>query len=325
MGLRAARRTLAVVATVSLTTAGIAGAVDLQAAIEAPVRVMGSRAEAGDAAVPALSADPDGLSRADIAGDAPTEDASHGESETARDDRDGEAGVWAVVVGIDDYPGSGRDLRAGVADARDMEATLDAFQVPASQRQVLLDGAATRDALMGALDWLAANAGPRATAVVFFSGHVRQVHGDPDGDGEEADEVMVLADGATVSDGELKAALDRMRAQRIWVVMAACYGGGFDDVMAPGRLLTAAAPEGVLAYENDRFGRTYLVEYMLRRALLGGVAASVQDAFAWAVEALRHDYPTRLPVIFDQTGEPLTLGPALAPPPPVTIPASVSR
>lgn len=214
-------------------------------------------------------------------------------------------GIWAVVIGIDNYAGS-PDLRAGVADAIDMSATLDRLGVPADQRQVLLDETATADAGRAALEWLVANAGPDATALVFFSGHVREVDGDPDADGEAVDEALLFSDGGLLYDGEVRALLEGLQARRTWLAIAACYGAGFDDVLAPGRLLIGAAPEGVLAYESDRYGRTYMVEYVIRRAMLEGQAGgSVQDAFNFAVEQLRRDHPNRVPVMLDQVGEPL--------------------
>lgn len=289
MTLRGAGRAFGLLILMGLTTAVVGGAIRLSATVDVPVDVMGSRTEAAR------------LDRGET-------------GELAREftdlpsEAEGGTGVWAVVVGIDDYPGTGRDLRAGVTDALDMQAALDAAAVPVDQRTVLLDGAATRDAVAGALDSLAANAGPKATVLVFFSGHVREVHGDPDGDGEETDEAMVFADDVTMTDGELDAYLDRIPSKATWVAMAGCFGGGFDDIMAPGRLLTGASPEGSLAYENDRFGRTYLVEYMIRRAMLQGAApASVQDSFNWATGAIAEDYPARVPVMFDQLDGPLVL------------------
>lgn len=218
------------------------------------------------------------------------------------------AGVWAVIVGIDDYPGSEYDLRAGVADAREVSAALDGFGVPAGQRRVLLDGAATTEAVRGAFRWLVDHAGPDATAVVFFSGHVVEYSGDPDGDGEAVDESLLLADNGHLVDGEMKGLLGGLRAHQTWIGVAGCYAGGFDDVLAPGRVLTGAAPEGSLAYENDTFMRTYLVEYMVRRAMIEHGMASVQEAFHWARAEIERDYPNRVPVMADHAGAPLTLG-----------------
>lgn len=216
-------------------------------------------------------------------------------------------GVWAVIVGIDDYPGERYDLGAGIADARDVDAALAHHGVPESQRTLLLGDDADGASLRAALDWLVAHAGPESTAVVFYSGHVREVSGDPDGDGEAIDEVLFLSDGTEVLDGELAATLDDLAARRTWLAIAGCFGGGFDDAVGPGDLLTAAAPEGELAYENDDLGRSYLVEYVVRRPLLEGDAASVQEAFARGSAQLRRDHPDRLPVVLDRLGEPLRL------------------
>lgn len=322
MTLRAAGRAVCVTAVTALAVAALGCGAKVESAARGSAEVLGARvaapgAGAGDAVRPGWSGEL--VTAGTVGGGAETgggEDAGGaGESSRSASGPSG-TGVWAVVVGVDHYPES-PDLRAGVTDAQDMDAALEASGVPASQRRVLLDGAGTSAAVREAFDWLAANAGPRATAVFFFSGHVREVDGDPDADGEAVDEGMLFADQQIIFDGEVADLADRLASRRIWLNIAGCYAGGFDDAMAPGRLLTGASAEGVLAYENDKFQRTYLVEYMVRRAMLQGAASgSVQEAFAWAVEALRRDYPNRLPVMFDQLGEPLVIGPAPASPPP---------
>ncbi|HVW32185.1 MAG TPA: caspase family protein [Acidimicrobiia bacterium] len=228
--------------------------------------------------------------------------------------RDG--GVWAVIVGIDDYPGTDADLKAAVADARDVDSALAAYNVPATHRLVLLDGQATGDNIRGALAWLTNRAAPESTAVFFYSGHVRQVAGDPDHDGEYVDEAIVAADGDNVYDGQVADILRGLQARTAWLGIAACYGGGFDDALAPGRVLTAAAGENEVAYENSSLGHSYLVEYMIRRAMLQGKApGSVQDSFAWAKAQIARDYPNRMPVIIDRTRGPVVLGRAVTAPP----------
>jgi hypothetical protein len=102
----------------------------------------------------------------------------------------------------------------------------------------------------------------------------------------------------------------------MWIGIAACYGGGFDDALAPGRVLTAAAGKNDLAYENSALGHSYLVEYMVRRAMLQGKAAgSVQEAFAWARAQIAHDYPNRQPVEIDRSRGPMILGRSVTPAP----------
>jgi hypothetical protein len=229
--------------------------------------------------------------------------------------RDG--GVWAVSVGIDDYPGTEGDLRAAKADAREVDMALGAYGVPATRRIILTDQKATAPNIRGALAWLTANASPDSTAVFFYSGHVRQVFNDPDHDGEAVDEAMVAADGDQVYDGEVANLLRGLQARSTWIGMAACYGAGFDDALAPGRVLTAAASESDLAYENSALGHSYLVEYMVHRAMLQGKASgSVQDAFNWARTQIARDYPNRQPVMIDRSRVPVVLGRPKAPAPP---------
>ena len=204
-----------------------------------------------------------------------------------------EGGTWAVVVGIDDYPGGGHDLRSAGNDADDMDALLARAGVAPERRLRLRDGQATADVLRRSLDWLVARAGPGSTAVFFFAGHVRRVGGTT--------EAMVGADGRLVADREVARRLAGLRAARTWLVVAACYGGGFVEALGPGRILTAAAPADRLAYENLALRRSYLVEYVIRRALLEGRApASVESAFAWAEAEVRREHPGRVPVQFDR-------------------------
>jgi hypothetical protein len=208
--------------------------------------------------------------------------------------------VFAVVVGINDYS-THTDLSYAVADARDVNLALDRFGVPGANRMVLTDRQATRSRLAQALEWLVRSAGPEDTAVVFYAGHV--------GKASSTTEALVLADGQAMTDAELAYALRPLAASRAWIVIAGCYGGGFTEVLAPGRILTAAAGANAQAYENTALGRSYLVEYMVHRAWLEGRAdATVEAAFVWAVDELRREHPDRVPVQIDHAVGSLRLG-----------------
>ena len=146
---------------------------------------------------------------------------------------------------------------------------------------------------------------------------MRQISGDVDRDGEAVDEAIVGADGDHVLDGDVADILGSLEARSTWLGIAACYGSGFDDALAPGRVVTAAAAEEDLAYENSALGHSYLVEYMVRRAMLQAKApGSVQEAFAWARGQIARDYPNRQPVIVDRAKGPVVLGVRPGPPEP---------
>jgi hypothetical protein len=100
-----------------------------------------------------------------------------------------------------------------------------------------------------------------------------------------------------------------LASRKVWIAMASCYGGGFDEVLAPGRILTGAADANSLAYENSTYGHSYMVEYMVRRAMNQGQAPdSIERSFAWAADALRRDHPNRVPVEADDLQGELSLG-----------------
>ena len=201
-------------------------------------------------------------------------------------------GTWALLIGINDYPGVRYDLRSAVNDMQDVDEALRLRGVTADRRLLLRDGQATAGTIRAALDWLSAHAGEDATLVLFYAGHVQQLGG-----GTEA---IVGADGEVVTDAEVAALLDRSSSKRAWIGIAACYAAGFTEVVRPGRVLTAAAPANALAFENDAFGRSYLVEYMVRRGMLRAGITTVEAAFAWAAAELQRDHPDRVPVQFDE-------------------------
>jgi hypothetical protein len=209
--------------------------------------------------------------------------------------------VLAVIVGIDDYPGTGSDLNAAVTDANTVDAALAGFGVPVENRVLLLDGQARRPELVEALEQLAALSEPEDTIVLAYAGHVRKL--DPD------TEAIVTAEGGLLTDEELAAILAPSRAQRGWFLLATCYAGGFTELLAPGRIITAAAAADEVAYESPSIDGSYLVHHLVREGWLQGLAGpSVQEAFAYADARIAELYPSRRPVQLDASTEPLTLG-----------------
>lgn len=213
-------------------------------------------------------------------------------------------GTWAVVIGINTYPGGGAyNLESAVNDANDMATALQDEGVPSGHVLMLRDGSATASEIRASTNWLVGHAGPDATAVFFYAGHTEKL--------SPSTEALIGSDGGQVTNGELARRFAGLAAGRAWFVFAACYGGGFDNLLAAGRIVTAAADANHLAYENETFHRSYLVEYMIRQAMIEGRApGSVQDAFAYAAAAIHRDYPGREPVEADDLGSPLDLGPA---------------
>jgi hypothetical protein len=209
--------------------------------------------------------------------------------------------VFGLIIGINDYPGDSYDLNGAVPDAEDMADVLAMYGVPQSNVKVLLDQDATMGAIDDAFSWLVSSVQTDSTVVVFYAGHVRKL--------DTTTEAVLAADGAVLPDWYLAHQLQDLPAHNVWIVMAACYGGGFTELLEPGRMLTAAADANSLAYENDAFGRSYLDEYLIHRALLERLAGgpTAQAAFAYAQAELQSDYPDRTMTQFDLTTEAISL------------------
>jgi hypothetical protein len=209
--------------------------------------------------------------------------------------------VLALVVGIDDYPGSRHDLDAAVADADTIDAALVSFGVPAENRVVLRDGQARRAELVAAIEALADRAVPGTKVVLAFAGHVQKLSRDR--------EALVAADGGLLTDEELAVLLGPASPDRMWLLFATCFGGGFTEALGPGRVLTAAADSESVAYESTSIEGSYLVHHLVREGWLEGRAGpSVQEAFAYASARIAQTDPRRQIFELDPEGIPLRLG-----------------
>ena len=81
-------------------------------------------------------------------------------------------GKYALLVGIDDYPGIGNDLNSPVEDARIMyRALTERFGFDPANIVVLNDSDATRENIANGVIEHLGQAGPDGVAVLFFSGH----------------------------------------------------------------------------------------------------------------------------------------------------------
>ncbi|HSG46435.1 MAG TPA: caspase family protein [Longimicrobiales bacterium] len=146
-------------------------------------------------------------------------------------------GRYALLVGIDDYPGTGSDLRGPVRDAQIMRNVLVGRFGFSDENVVLLtDADATRENIANAILAHLGQAGPDGVAVFFYSGHGTRIGADigltgsldpePRGDGDEA--LYIHGHTGTSSvllDEELEYLLASLEAGRTLAVMDACFTG----------------------------------------------------------------------------------------------------
>jgi hypothetical protein len=179
--------------------------------------------------------------------------------------------VFAVMVGISDYPGTGNDLPLTAEDARKLREALSRQGALAPQSVTLLDAQATRANLRQAFQQVAAAAGPNDLFLFFYSGHGNQVRGrvsatEPDG----KDETIELYDG-TMTDDEVAAMFEQVRAQTALLVLDSCFSGGFarDVVSRPGVMGLFSSEEDLTSSVAEKFEAGGFLSHFIQTGLSG--------------------------------------------------------
>lgn len=143
---------------------------------------------------------------------------------------------YALLVGIDDYPGVTNDLLGPVADARIMrEVLITRFGFAPENIVTLTDAQASRDEIIRVFRGHLGQAGADGLALFYYSGHGTQLNEnvgltpplDPEADGR--DEALVVwgrsGSNSVLVDDELGALLEGLTAGRALIVLDACYSG----------------------------------------------------------------------------------------------------
>jgi hypothetical protein len=201
----------------------------------------------------------------------------------------GDADRWAVVVGVTHYQGRTHPTAAGADDAADVRDALLASGFPSDHVVTLTEGDATAANVRGALQWLVDHSGPRSLSVFHFSGHVKQMSGDRDHDGEKVDEFLWPVDNRFIADGELAGYARQLRGWA-WIDIAGCEAAGFDDgISSDRRLFTASSGESEKSYEQPDWHNSVFTGLEVDQGLSHGQAdadgdgrVSLQEAFAYA-------------------------------------------
>lgn len=154
----------------------------------------------------------------------------------------------ALIVGINDYPGTGSDLYGCVNDALDWQLVLDQ-RFGFDEFAVLLDADATRENILSHLKLLLERSVSGDLLVFCYSGHGTWVPGR--GGDEPRDEAICPHDIRSVgpiTDDELFGLFSRRRAGLRPVMIAdSCYSGTIDRLFGPlsddGRRVRFLPPE----------------------------------------------------------------------------------
>jgi hypothetical protein len=180
--------------------------------------------------------------------------------------------VYAVMVGISDYPGTGNDLPLTAEDARKLQQALQRQGTLASESVTLIDAQATRAGLRQAFQRVAAAAGPDDLFLFFYSGHGNQVRGqvsatEPDG----KNETIEMVDGS-ISDDELNEMFQQVRSRTALVILDSCFSGGFarDVVSRPGVMGLFSSEEDLTSAVAEKFQAGGFLSHFIQTGFEGG-------------------------------------------------------
>jgi hypothetical protein len=240
---------------------------------------------------------------------------------------------YALLVGVNDYAGRTHDTVGAVGDVDDFRDVLLRAGWRDDHIRVLRDRSASAAAIRDGLQWLADHASARSFTIFHYSGHVKQMGGDRDRDGEALDEYLWGADNRFIADGELAQRIRPMPG-RVWIDIAGCEAAGFDDgISGRNRLFTSSSRENEKSYEQPQWKNSVFSGLLVDQALLHGAAGkgsdgrtSIQRAFAYASAnapkvTAKQRPGAQHPVVNGGDGTEWFL----APPPPARQPAPAAR
>jgi len=231
---------------------------------------------------------------------------------------------WAVLIGISDYEGTENDLWNPHKDALNMNETLVIkYGFPKENIKILLDGSATMNAILAAIDWLSGVEDSSDDIVVFlFSGHGYRVseldwswrNADGDRESDRRDEFIVSHDLWAYADGFLARKFAAFDSDNLFLWFGSCYSGGMNDIYKASGfsgVICAACKENQYGLDIFEFDNTLFGEFYIDRGMIQGLAdtdgdgvITVEEAFYYAAPLVaawaRENTPYRSePQIFD--------------------------
>jgi uncharacterized caspase-like protein len=141
----------------------------------------------------------------------------------------------ALVIGVNSYPNASQlNVAQTKADAESVAAVLCDPQYcgyPSAQVTLLVDGQATRGAILGALDQLAGKIAEMDTLLLFYAGH--GMYDTEGGYCLATSDIQLtrvegnnrVAVGTAIGEAELLSRMRQIKAQRMLMIFNACHSG----------------------------------------------------------------------------------------------------
>lgn len=167
---------------------------------------------------------------------------------------------YAIVIGINDYPGDANDLQYAAADANAVENVLRSKYGFDATNITSLTSKCTRTEIYDTVTGLKEKLTSSDELVFFYSGHGAKGKA-ADGDSSNNDQAIVVWNGTTdadgfafVWDGELKKLFDDFRTNRIVFIFDSCSSGGMGVLAKSGRIVNMACSASGYSYESSTWG-----------------------------------------------------------------------
>lgn len=207
-----------------------------------------------------------------------------------RTEEEREGRLIALLVGISDYDAlQWERLPYCAADAVRVGDALESTGMLAPESVILVDGGATRDALVRAFERAAEVVGPNDVFFFFFSGHGGQLPSDDPMERDGLDETLVMHDGQ-IRDDEFGDLLLNVDSRLSIVVLDACYSGGFRDTLRrrKNQVGVFSSEEDVSSLVAEQFEAGGYLSNILLYGLAGGADQSPADGTVTVDELLQY-------------------------------------
>jgi hypothetical protein len=187
---------------------------------------------------------------------------------------DADGKVYAVVIGINNYPGHALNYCVNDADAFE---SLILEKAPDAVVMKLENGNATKQNIMDGLIALQSAVDTDDDVIVYYSGHGTNGHKGQSG--------IVAYDGVNGGTGiiwssELGSALKGIHAKRIAVMLDCCYGNGFAGDLNLPNVLAMLSSAG-LSGETALFGHGVFTYWFLVQGIDNGLAdKTIENKYA---------------------------------------------
>ncbi len=150
---------------------------------------------------------------------------------------------YALLVGINDYPGVELDLLYSINEITSFKNTLlKSRNWEESNIKVLTNADATSDNIKENINWLDKQENENDTSIFYYAGH---------GGNTPTNEYLITY-GSSLSDVEFAEEIDKLEG-KVVIILDCCYSGGFiEELEDRNRVILAACAKEGLAFQDSR-------------------------------------------------------------------------